>query len=701
MKRYILTALAALMMLPAIAQISVWSHQEYQSTVWEQNETGEWYDTGRDTTYTNIFRLNRFNYDQVDSITFAVGQSIQHIYFWADGRNVTSYLLPQIDSLVWQPYIAQDFYIGYGDTLTLPIRDSQHSLNEDFSYGIRLMPDPGHADVNREEVSLEDNSIADVSISSEIITNGSYYQVLLLNIAPKAVGKTSMTITLDNVTKHFILVITPQTDITDSDLPLDELYAKIYSRMIETGDQKPDGKADISGLDEGTQSFYRVMHQINEVSADQLYWVWADMGIDQIRSNSWDANNFMLSALFERIYYNIYLCNSYLDRADAVTYATERGEVRFIRAYFYYQLMDLFGNVPIVTRNADFRQESQASREQVYEFVVSELQAAEAELPAHRASLYRVDKVAAQLLLSRVYLNCRVYAGKDDYYLAAQYAAKAIDSQYQLATDYANLFRADNDVNGAENEIVWSLRQVGSEHSSWSGSKYLVAAFASQALPSCGISDNWSCMFARPQLPLLFFPDGNFTPADYTGMPQLAGDTRALLTNYSQNSAGTFDPLNNNGYFTNSNLWAVQKWMNLGGSEYVPTDTQWPDVDIPLLRLSEAYLNYAEAVLRGGKTYGDLTALEAFNTIRRRAGASQMINLSLDNILSERGREFYGEGIRRTDLVRFGKFGGNTGYQWAFKSGKTDGADFPAYMNLFPIPQKFIISGDLKQNEGY
>ncbi|MBW4960287.1 RagB/SusD family nutrient uptake outer membrane protein, partial [Klebsiella pneumoniae] len=93
-------------------------------------------------------------------------------------------------------------------------------------------------------------------------------------------------------------------------------------------------------------------------------------------------------------------------------------------------------------------------------------------------------------------------------------------------------------------------------------------------------------------------------------------------------------------------------------------------VDFPLFRLPEAYLNYAEGVLRGG---GGTTsqALAYVNLLRQRAygnDSGRLNSISLDVILSERAKEFYWEGYRRTDLIRFGKFTDGS-YLWPFKGG--------------------------------
>ena len=121
--------------------------------------------------------------------------------------------------------------------------------------------------------------------------------------------------------------------------------------------------------------------------------------------------------------------------------------------------------------------------------------------------------------------------------------------------------------------------------------------------------------------------------------------------------------------------------------------------DLPVLRLAEVKLNKAEALYRQGKTS---EAKAIFDEIRSRAGASTSYTLDDKFILDERGREMAYESLRRTDLIRFNKFGGEVNYNWEFKGGAADGKNFEAFRNVFPIPSDELAANpNLKQNEGY
>ena len=126
------------------------------------------------------------------------------------------------------------------------------------------------------------------------------------------------------------------------------------------------------------------------------------------------------------------------------------------------------------------------------------------------------------------------------------------------------------------------------------------------------------------------------------------------------------------------------------------------DTDWPLFRLGDAYLMYAELVLRGGGGTR-AQALTYVNALRARAGVPAWADadLTLDNILAERGRELLWEGHRRTDLVRFGKFTGSS-YVWAWKGGTQAGTATQSFRDVYPLPANELVANpNLKQNTGY
>ncbi len=152
--------------------------------------------------------------------------------------------------------------------------------------------------------------------------------------------------------------------------------------------------------------------------------------------------------------------------------------------------------------------------------------------------------------------------------------------------------------------------------------------------------------------------------------------------------------------------YAVTKFTNMRSDGTPGSHPTFVDTDFPMFRIEDAYLMYAEAILRGG-TGGDInTALGYVNKIRERAyaGTAGNINVSqltLDFILDERARELFWECHRRTDLIRFGRFSEST-YVWPWKGNNPKGESRPKFYDVFPIPASDIgANPNLKQNTGY
>lgn len=538
---------------------------------------------------------------------------------------------------------------------------------------------------------------------------------------------------------------------SSSTIDMNQLFVKIYATLGLTGQQGPAGSGDVAGIDEGTSAFYRMTYSLNEFCADQVYWIWPDVGVDDIRKATWTASNDLVRGLYSRLYFDITLCNFFLDNYGEEADAKRVAEVKFIRALNYYYLLDMYGNVPFVIQSDLSEKPEQIARPDLYRWLVDELE--EEIIPqlapaGQRESYYRVDQAAGWLLLSRIYLNSAIYTDPatvpdgleydqtnvnlQDYDKAAEYAKKVIDSSYELADDYEHLFMGDNDIlsnaNKAHTEIILSIPQDGQNSQSYGGAQFLTASYHTAGMPSWGSTESWKCMRSRAQLVQLFCGDLLTRPVaatskevaeqaygKYFGLPEdiakAANDQRALLCNYnldgeteylcnfwSQNKADEF-----------ASGWGVTKWNNnMVDPTYVSTDNKFPETDIPLMRKAEAYLNYAEAVLRGGAEQGGYTAVEAVNEVRERALVDESNTESLkdaytlDDVLDERGREFYGEGIRRSDLIRFGKFTG-TAYRWEHKGGQIlGGHSIEDYRTLYPLPLAEITANkNLTQNTGY
>ena len=526
--------------------------------------------------------------------------------------------------------------------------------------------------------------------------------------------------------------INPQQTAT---LNTDALLNKIYSSFVLTGQQGPSGDdetKDIKGADEGRSEFYRMVWNLNELTTDEAHWIWYknDTGYEDLVENTYGADNAVASGLYYRIYFTITLCNFFLEQVpDDGTAETKarRAEVRFIRAYNYYNVMDLYGNA-VFTESVSSEPGQYYTRKQFYDYIESELLAIEADLKSpDQLSYGRISNVADWLLLSRLYLNARVYLGLADdsaassyYTKAKEYADKVLTQNYftlctqgavnpstgEIYSAYQMLFLADNDQNGAQKEVIIPVIHDGINTTSYGGMHSLVLASYSADMsvdvPS-GTSNSWGkCNRVMGKLSDIFFGAN-----DMSGIKSVAA-----VTAVAQDDRALIYPGSYSRYITNEDDkeagYACVKFRNVR-SDGKPTSTvnAFVDTDLPLMRLAEAYLNYAEADARlnGGTTTSDGAA--KVNKLLQRANvpaALQSQSYNLAALRDQWAKEFWFEGRRRMDLVRFNSYGGQSDYKWEWMGNAVNGQKFAAERNIFGIPYADITNNpnlEGKQNAGY
>jgi hypothetical protein len=324
----------------------------------------------------------------------------------------------------------------------------------------------------------------------------------------------------------------------------------------------------------------------------------------------------------------------------------------------------------------------QKSRAELYAYVESELKAIKADLGAPRFEYGRADKAACAMLLAKLYLNAQVYINQPKYTEAITQLNEVIAAGYTLAPKYANVFRSDNNTNNTE--IIFSQNFDGAKSQAYSIVQVMINGNAGNG--------GWSGL--------------RTTSALVDKFPVLT-ESRAIFAKEDKGQSKAIGAVNKS-----TDGYGIYKFRNISSTDVVsPNDgTGFPDTDFPMFRLADAYLMYAEAVLRGGTGGDATTALGYVNAIRTRSGdvtggnapgAIAANQLTLDFILDERARELYWEAHRRTDLIRFGKFTGST-YLWPWKGGVAAGASIEAKRVLFPIPAADLGSNpNLKQNDGY
>ena len=280
--------------------------------------------------------------------------------------------------------------------------------------------------------------------------------------------------------------------------------AKLYSSLALTGQNGPAGQPDIADIDEGFSQFTRMLFNLNELTTDHAVVGWGDPGLPDLHGMYWSSSNDFTEAMYNRLAQEVSFCNSFISNAanlsDPVV-PTFVAEARFLRAFAYYNLMDLYSKVPLTTEiSTDLPQQS--SRNELFNFVETELLAIiDNLLPSGSNEYGRVDQVAAWALLSKLYLNAEVWTGTSRYEDCINYSNEVINSTYNINTNDANgngtaydeLFLADNDTNGAQNEFIFTANFDGLNSQTYGGTTFLVHAAIGGSMPAneFGVNGGW------------------------------------------------------------------------------------------------------------------------------------------------------------------------------------------------------------------
>ncbi len=527
------------------------------------------------------------------------------------------------------------------------------------------------------------------------IINGMKVGVLLLTL--------SLTSCLDEL---------DQSDPASAGNPsVDDLYAnpeayrqniaKLYAGLATSGQQGPAGQPDIEGIDEGASQYIRGYWLMQELTTDEAIIGWNDQTIKDFHYQTWSAGDSFINATFSRLDFQIKNCNEFLRQTTdeklsgrGVTGAlldeiqTYRAEARFLRALSYWHFLDLFGGrVGLVTENdpTSYFLPVQVTAAEMFEFIDTELTEIDALLKAPRTNEYpRADQAAAWMLHAKLYINSKAYIGTEMYAQAMPLLSQIIASGYSLHTDYDQLFIADNDRNGSQNEVIFAVAFDGLYTQTFGGTTFLVhAPIGGSMVPAeFGVNGGWG---------------GIRTTSAFVGKFPTAADDRSNF--YTNGQSLVIGDVSN---FTDG--YAIQKWRNVdvNGNPGSDAGGDFADTDFPMFRLADAYLMYAECAIRTGSNLTE--GIGYLNDVRERAYGNASGNVGsadLNFILDERARELYWEGHRRTDLTRFGKFTGGA-YVWPWKGNTPAGTPTPSYRNIFPIPANAISANpSLVQNPGY
>lgn len=530
------------------------------------------------------------------------------------------------------------------------------------------------------------------------------------------------------------------------------LYSKCYAGLIMEGN---DGKADFTIDDDGKSTLLRNLFNFNEVPTDEAVCWWSDGGIADVAYNKFDPGNATLKNLYYRLMSNISYENHFLSLDAAKAEKTKYAEVRVLRAYSYFLMLDFFGDPTFIDKisaetprqahsyNSKFEEGKsytraellQMGREFLFGWVEKELLEAEPDLLEAKAETSdtdpnygRIDKGTCWLLLSRLYLNAGTYLNNDGqnnpyWNKALEYAEKIIDPStgYALFDDskmseeakangykpYDLLFMGDNGSNGASCEALLPLMQDGVKTQGYGGCMFFVAALWDATMQTVTAKDaattanTWSGMRVRPQFVEKFFTDPSVVVnKSAKEIRAMNVDDRAILWGKGNSEGDRTLEIGDNDKFVKG--IATPKWNNNYSNGGTPHDSYNVDIDFFLFRVAEAYLNAAEAEMHlNGES--SAKAKKYINALRERAHAAKRDSYTLNDVLDERSRELYCEGLRRTDLIRFNQFGGTQAtYKWELKGGSANGTTFAKTNNVYPIPSSEIRSNkNLTQIDGY
>ena len=508
---------------------------------------------------------------------------------------------------------------------------------------------------------------------------------------------------------------------------------KIYYSFINT--------SGLNVADGGASELIRAFWSTQEVTADACKCAWSsDAWVRDLNSNTWsEAKNDATYAVYCRTILGISYANEFLrsttedmldmrgcDDAVKAKVRQFRAETRFIRAYLYWMAMDTFGNVPFTTENSPLGGgfiPTQTPRVELFNYIVDELNAiaASGDMPAAQSNYPRADIGSVYGLLARLYLNAEVYTATDvapgtPMWAEAKAACEEIYKLgYSICPDYAALFRGDNGENAnARGEFLFAVPYDAEDTQSYGGTGYLTfaAAAATDVKDDKGTSDESDDEFFGPTginngWAGIRVPDPYvqtyFTPAAY----DFEAGTYSITDKRGQmfNIQGQTQEMDLYVFTTGWKCWKYNNYPHDKGPKdadalKLANTKSYSDIDFPLIRLGEIHLIYAEACMH---LTAEAQALPKLKELADRAGVTATTSITQEFLVAERARELMWEAHRRTDLIRYGMYGGDTSYSWPFKGGNSAyGQPFEKYMELYSIPPEELASNEkLVQNPGY
>ena len=413
-----------------------------------------------------------------------------------------------------------------------------------------------------------------------------------------------------------------------------------------------------------------------EVTSDEICFPvrltdWDDGGKWRVlHQHGWNNNTDAINSMWSHLYDGVYEANYAMDNlGDSEEEATliVKAKLKTMRAFFYYLLIDNYGDVPYTTSTiGNDPQPMKETRLNIFNNLVLDL---EESLPylSTGTNNFAVSKGMAYALLAKLHLNAEVYTGIPEWEKAEMYCDSVIALNYSLQSHPLDPFKADN---ASSSENIFT---IPFDETDFKGLRIHMRTLHY-------LNDQTYDMVAGPWNGFATCEDhfNTYDDSDLRKEGFLVGQQ------YSSSGAELYDETAEANLVFDPHIPALVLdathtlvEVRMSGARVVKFEVEKGadenmNNDFPLFRYADVLLMKAEAVIRQGGN-GD----EWVNLIRDRAGLAAWSGVDLDMILEERGREMFMEGHRRQDLIRFGKF---TDAWWEKEATSEES-------NLFPIPQ--------------
>jgi len=446
-------------------------------------------------------------------------------------------------------------------------------------------------------------------------------------------------------------------------------------------------------------------HPTDEMMGPTRGTDWGDFGTwRKLHTHTWTPIHNQVNDTWDQLNIGVFRATQVVNKAADNNI---KAQASFLRAYFMFQIVDLYGQQPF--RDPDAPTSSipiVMSRPEATAFMIKDLEFAEANLAATTANIGVANKAAAQALLAKIYLNKAVYTSttvggpftfaKADMDKVIEYADKVTAAGYTLepAGKYFQDFAWDNSEKSHGN--IFGFYNTETSAPASAKNRWRMGLHYNQT------PDGWNGFTTLADFYNSFEATDERRGVDYPGLTdkiglragfavgQQYGPGHKALTQRSGKPL-VFTPDVNLNFSTEAQGIRVFKYFPQPKADNTVNDDNTSN-DYVILRYADVVLERAEALLRGGTPSGE-TALQLVNQIRVPRGASALTSVDLTALLAERGRELYWEGWRRNDLIRFEKFNDPVDQRPA----KTDKSK-----TIYPIPQRAIDTNpNLKQNAGY